>query len=339
MDTKILDEIKSKRINPETLKDMSEDDKTFFYLNAGIMYVSALNTIDRGIREHERMIRMIIPEPIEDIKILLSRIADIKQEEIKDLSSGFLQNLFTINDKTLKITFPEVGEVDETEFKRIVVEQIKNSDAEVASANEIKKEIIKQFEEDIPADRIVMLKDPIAMDDWVIDYFKKQAARDDISKEQKEDFVKKLEAKNKSYTLEPLKNSITNVINTKNNSSSIIHGFRYEHERILKSAIKTCHAANITFPFQLFTDIENLLFGDKYNDYKNLLLFLWARYLKYVGSNITDSDKIFITNFHTHLVMLKRSDDWKKNANFNIMKNAIEDILDTVINNIPKNSK
>ena len=82
-----------------------------------------------------------------------------------------------------------------------------------------------------------------------------------------------------------------------------------------------------------------MLFGDKYNDYKNLLLFLWARYLKYVGSNITDSDKIFITNFHTHLVMLKRSDDWKKNANFNIMKNAIEDILDTVINNIPKNSK
>ena len=331
MDNEILNNLKNHRINPATLEGLDEDEKKYFYLNAGMLYVSGLNAVDRTIREEESIIRTLVPEPIEDLKILISRTADIKPDEIQSLSAGFLVNLFTVNGRVLKVTMPEVGEVDEVEFKRFVVEQIKSIDEEVATANEVKKEIINLLKEDIPEDCIKLLSDISGMDEWMMGYLKKMASREDISDADREDFNKKLEAREASYTLAPLKESIQETISKKSNTDSIIHAFRFDNERFLAAAVKACSANNITFPFQLFVNIQEKLFGDKYINYKNLFLFIWARFLKYKGPNFSVKDKIFITNFHTHIVLLKRSDEWKKIPRMVTLKESIEEVLDLVI--------
>jgi hypothetical protein len=283
----------------------------------------------------EAIVRTLIPETVDILKIILSRLEDINPMEIDNLSSGFIENLFTIDGNPVKITIPEVGDIDNIEYKRFVIRQIKICDEQVAVAVEYAKDIKKKYEEEIPDDVKAMVADMVATDEWVTNYLKKKANDPNMSDAMRAEFNEKLKYRDYAVTLEPLIKSIKEQIERrKDGSESIRRAFFTDRERILKAAINVSSRRNFSFPFQMMTDLDKKLFPEgKYEEkYRNLFIFLLARYIKYRSEAITDMEKIFFTNLCSNLVILNRPGAIEKYPELaDKMRKSIGECMDMVV--------
>ena len=337
-DTNDIEKLRSLDIDDDLLASIKdEDEKKYALINYGMMFVSAVNQINVGIHEIEKMTRMLVPEPIETLKILLARLEDIDPSKVDELSLGFIKQTFTVNGSLVKVTLPEVNmpegvesPFDDPEFLRLLIKQLKGADEQVAVANDIKKNLLEKFKNKIPADVKVLLGDIEAMDDWMLAYSKKRV---DASNDEnlKKDFELKCKAIEDSFTLQPLYDNLKVQIDKKG-TDSILHGYKHEGARFLTVAINTCHEHNITFPFQMFENVEEVLLGEKYKGYKNLFSFLICRYIKYRRTKFNNQDKIFVSNLCTHLTAIKRHaknpEKYKRTADR--MRESIDKVLSMV---------
>ena len=305
----MVDQLKSHKITEEDLKNLPEDDKKFLLLRTAMVYYNGMNSIEAVIYEMESLVRTLIPETVDVLKIILSRLEDINPKEIDNLSAGFIENIFTIDGKPVKVTLPEVGEFDNLEYKRFVIRQIKVCDEQVAVCVEYAKEVKAKYEAEIPEDIRKMVGNMIATDEWVTNYLTKKANDPNMSDSMRAEFKERLKYRDYAFTLEPLIKSITDQIERRTDGSeSIRKGFFMNKERVLNAAVNISSKCNFSFPFQMMNDLDKKLFPEGTYDekYKNLFIYLLARYIKYRSEAITDAEKIFFTNLCSNLVILNR---------------------------------
>lgn len=330
-------ELKKCYIDKKSFENLSEDDKTYMYIKAGTTYISTMNTIELFIREMEKIIRNLIPESIENLKVLLARISDIKPEVVDDLSSDFIDKTFTIEDKKLKISFPEVGDFDDLEFKRLLIKEIQMFNKQTETALKVRDEFRFRFKEDIPDNVKKLLTDVEAMDEWVLDYYKKKVEEESTSEEDKATFKKTLKIIDESYSLEPIKNDLSKTINARGKEATIT-SYINNKDKIVLNAINICSKNNLTVPFVKFVGIEELLLGEDMDDkYKGLFLYLFARYIKNNKDDLTPEKKMFISSLSSHLVLICiRKKDEKIKKTFERIKKSVKELMDMLVDKINK---
>ena len=309
----MIEKIKGMKIDEEELAKLSTDDRTFVMIHTGMVYNNGINAIDRSIMEMQKLVRTLVPETPDLLKILIARLEDIDPSKIDELSAGFIAATFKIDDKDLKITTPEVGEFDKLEYKRFIIKQIKVCDEQAAVAVEYRKELKDRFDREIPEDVKNLLSDMIKCDQWVIDYFSRKVEDESLPDSVREEYKKKLQYKQYAFTLEPIINNLKNQIN-KSGAMSIKEGFFNYRERYLKAALNIAHKKGFSFPFQMISGLDDKLFkeGTYHVKYRNLFIFILARYIRYLGDKITEYDKLFFASLLANLVLLNRSDGIEK---------------------------
>lgn len=328
--TELIKKIKELDFNTDEIDALDEDERIRTYINFGMQLVNQINQVEVHIHEISKLVRMLIPEPIEDIKILLARLEDIEPDKIEELSLGFIKQTFIVNGRNLKVTFPEVGEVNDLEFYRLVIHELKTLDEITGMYVNIISELRNKFNTKIPDEVKKLLSNVEELDEWMINNIKKKIEDASLTDKQRKQFEEQLKYMEYSYTLTPIIENVRKQIESKG-SSSILHGYRNNSANVLAAAINICKEKGILFPFQMYDNIEKKLLGDKYKPYNNLFSFLIARYIKYRKNELTDNEKIFLTNLNSHLVVLKRAKDLSKvEKTASRLTKAIDELLGLV---------
>ena len=303
-----LEDIENIRIDIATIEKFPELDRKYAYINAGMQYIHYINQVENSINEAIKMIRSLVPEDTENIKILVARLEDIDPNKVDHLSMGFIKQTFTIDGKELKVNVPEVGDIDkdDVEFYRFLIKQIKTLDEQCAVAIKIDEKLKEIYNTDIPEDIRKDLTNVEFLDTWMIEYLDKKAELI-TDKKIKAEYTKKKKYMEYGYNMQPILDSVVEQVKTKG-TDSILYNYHNRPEDILTAAINVCKKHNITFPFQLIDGVEKKLFGDKYKQ-NNLISYLIARYIKYKGPTFNQYDKVFITSLNKNLVLINRVKD------------------------------
>lgn len=328
------DSLRNKFVDVSKFKELNELDRKYLYIKTGTTYISTLNSIEMMLKEMELIIKNLIPDSLENVKILMSRIADIDKNHIDDLSSDFIDKIFTINDKNVIVTFPEVGDFNDVEFKRLIIKEIKILNEQSVTAVSIRDEFRKHFAEDIPDDIKKLLTDVEAMDDWVLDYYSKKVKEPETTKEDKESFEKAIKVINDSYTLQPIIDDLNKSISVRGKEKTF-KSFYDNRDKIVTSAINICSRHKLSVPFFKFAGIEELLLGEELDDKnKGFFIYCFARYIKNNKDDMTQEKQMFIASLSSHLILIcihKRNEKIKKT--FERIKNSVKALIDIITDN------
>jgi len=300
------------RINKEELSILEPMDQKYLLIRGAMEYINGLNAMDRSIMETQNLVRTLIPAPMEELKILVSRVDDIQEEEIDNLSSKFLEDTFTINGKKIEVTKPEVGEFKDIDFYRELLKNLKLMDKHVANVLDLRAQINKNYQEDIPKEIQELCMNIEKMDQFMMEYFKVKMNSDKTPEEQKKEYQKRMLYKSYARTLEPIIKSFSDQIAKKNGRDSLLYGFKNKRVETLNAAIEIAKAHHFSFPFNMLQELDVKLTDGKYKKYRNLLIYLIARYIKYKRNDLTHYDIIFLTDLHAILIVLNRPEAEKR---------------------------
>ncbi len=317
------------------LKDLPEDDRKFLLLRLALVYGNGINAIERTIIQMAKIVRSLIPDTADVLKILIARMEDIDPTKIDDLSAGFLENLFTVNEKQVRVAFPETGDVGDTEFKRFVVRQVKVCDEQAAVAEEYLKELKAKLDEDIPDDVKALMADIVKADEWTIAYFERKMASDTVTEEERKNFSETVQWKKYARTMQPIIDDLKEQRERKGTLSGVRSGFFKMNENVLTTAINVAQKNGFSFPFQQLAELDGKLIKEgKYDKkWRNLIVFLIARYIKYHAATMTPSKKIFLTSMNSYLVLLNLPDGIQRYPDLaDDIRKAITTMYDLVLN-------
>ena len=321
-------------LDKETYDKLSPLDQKYYQVQRAITFISAMNKIDSEINRIMLQVHSIVPATRDELKIIIARMSDIKPSEIKNLSLGFMKQLFTIEGKEIGVNMPDTGTVKEPEFYREVIRFFKASDEQVAAAQVWVDGLRDKFNKDIPEDVKTIISTFENMDNYMHSYFNAKLEDPNVSPEEKESVSNTLKYTDYGKTLDPLYDSLKAFIEHKG-SRSILHGYRTQGQLVatLKKAIKVCKENQITFPIQLLEHIEKKLFGEeKYKNYDNFFLYLLSRHIKFKADSITHYDRVFISQAFSNLVtVMRESEEHPCKKLSDTMKESISRVIDMVI--------
>ena len=322
--------LKSPLDNIKNVEELGEDDKTYIYIRAAITYLQNMNAIESFIKEMEGIVRNLIPETTENLKIILARLEDINPENIDDLSGDFINKTFTIEDKSARITYPEVGDVNELEFKRLIIKEIKMFDEQTVVALSTRDKLREKFQVDIPDNVKTLVTDIENLNKWVLEYHAKKLETSDATEEEKADFRKRLNIFEDAFKLEPIKKDVTYALN-KLGKDGVIKSFAANKEKILGKAINLCARLKIEFPFMKYGNIEELMFDEEYaNKHKGLFLYFIARFIKNKSDSLSEDDKLFLHALNYQLILIVTRKEKAKEA-IDKLKVHVKELFDMVL--------
>lgn len=331
----------------EKFENLSDKDKQFAYVQQGISTVQSINTVDTRIRALAKELCACIPDATVDvIKIISSRCDDLNPDELNDLSNGFIQQLLTVDGKTYQFVCPDsiksklpmdIKELDKLNFNRSMVMVFKTSSENIATWQTWKEKLQKALDEKVSDEVKAILASPDKMEAYTDEYYNYKANDPNVPEDSRKQFAEIIKWHNYAYTLEPIITSIKATIKKSGSAKSIMYGYRNNAPVTINDAAKVCKSKGFTFPPHILANsIETKLFGEKYEKYKYLLPYLVARHIKYLGNDMSNFEKIFITQLFTVMMYMVRMDE--KNETCAKIKEKFEpgvkELLDVVISNI-----
>lgn len=329
-----LDKFKNVKIDEEKLKELPEEERKFVLIRSSIMYVNGINSIDRLIAQCVDYIRTLLPIPKEELKVILTRIEDLNPDELEDLSTVFIDNLFKIDGKDVEITLPEIGAVDEVEFKRALIKNIRLMDEQVAVANDYKDKLKEEYEKNIPKDIQELSHNVEKLDEYFSGYYKEKLNGTELTDEQKENMKKGIEAKNEARTMKPIIDNLIDQLKKEGGYHSFMYGFYHTNKKTLNAAIEVAHQNKFSFPFKMLLNVDSKLLGNDYFDkkYSNMIIYIIARNIKYNKNNFDIYKKIFFTELFSSLISVNRPNaEEKYHKLYPVMKESVKNLYDTII--------
>ena len=332
----------------EKFKSLPEIDRKFAYVQQGIATVHSINTIDSRIRSLSIQMAECVPDArIEELKIISSRCDDLNPDKIQDISSGFIRQLMTVGDKSFKFVCPEsikkklpvnIQDLDTLNFERTMIMMLKSSSETIATWEAWKDRLHKAFDEKVSDEVKKIIASPDGIEEYINEYYNTKANDETLDDTTRNRFAEIIKWSNYAYTLEPLINSIKETIRKSGSSKSIMHGYRNNAKVIIADANKVCKEKGFTFPPHILgSSLEVKLLGSDYKSYEFLFPFIVARYIKYLGSNMSDMQKIFITQLFTVMMYIIRRDENNSKQTEKIVDKftpAFKSLIDTIINRI-----
>ena len=331
----------------ESFKALPEIDKRFALVQQAIAATHAYNMLETQIRSIAIDVTECLPDaPREVVKIITSRCDDINPNEIDNLSNGFITQLLTVDGKTYKLTcsdkiksqLPEgIEELDSLNFKRAALMSFKTASENIATwnawAEKLRRAVLDRVSDEVKK----IIATPDTLEDYMTNYYRFKSTDPNVPEELRKRFVDIVKWNEYAYTLEPIIESLKNTIRKSGSTNSILYGFANNARVVFRDADKACKANGFNFPPHILNiNIEKDLLGEPYDKYPFLTQYLIARYVKYVGTDMTKNEKVFITQLFTemmYLVRMKDKDDKTCNKVVAKLLAGVKQMLDTVIQN------
>ena len=331
---------------PSAFDSLKDEDKKFVKVQEGMTIIHAINMLEGHINIMTRKLQACFPRtPYETVKIIMSRLNDIKNDEVQNLSLGFIKTeLFTVDGKEEYFKLPEnlddenIRKNDELNYLRAGVMMLKLNDEQIAAHMTYITKLKEKFDNNVTDDVKVIIASVDSLNDFTEEYYNWKLNDPDTNETVKNNIRKTLEYMEYAVNLKPIRDDLEDLCKRKGNLSSVMYNFRNQSSRIADSAAKACKAMNITFPNQIITEMESKFFGpDKYKDYKYLLSFLIARHVRYYGNRATLYDKIFLTQLFSNLVYISRSStDPSKDMGVSKLKAKMKPHVESLLNFVIK---
>ena len=341
--------IKTLGVKEEDIQNLeNEDDKDFIRINQCMALAKTINALEAKIVMTCKAFREYFPEAdIETIKIIGTRIDDIKSNEVETISMGFIEDLLTVEGKRYEIQLPQLVEqrfgaelkkLGKLDYYRALIGTIKGVSDEIDATAKKRDEFKKIFNEKIDPKYKSIIASPDKLEAYTQKFYDLKINDPNTSEEMKKQLENTTKWMEYAYTLEPIIKTVRAIVKEKGTTSSIIYGYTNRAGGIFKAAVKTCQANGISFPVKVLTGIEEAVLGKDYKIRNHLFAYMLAWHIKHLGANIDPYEKIFITQTISLITQIAhhRNDPPESNPTNEIkrkMSNGLKTLLDLVVDN------
>ena len=238
----------------------------------------------------------------DQIDIIQSRVSEVTEEAIKKATLEEMKQFFVFDGEEVTLNYDQMlNEKEQVKAYREFLLYLKTiADADTEINNEITKidELVDHFDPEM----VEKSKDAYVWDEYVYKLFNDRLADETIDDKERARIVRIIEIRESATTLRPLIDSLTDEI-AKGRRSSLLYAFNTRFNDTLKRAEKCANANGYALHFELVDDIESLI-GLK--EWKNIFVYLFARYIKYNAEHFSKVDNAFIAQIMQNLIMLKK---------------------------------
>ncbi len=298
-------------------------------VNAFMQFKTLRNTVLSQKDMTREKINFMFNGTSEEIDLIEARTSEVTKEALNTASFEELREFFIFDDKeiTLNISSEAFEEKEKEEAYRTFLLYLKDINDINKSINEQVKKIdfiLDNFSDEVKEKS----KNLQIWDEYIYDLFKEKMESQELTVEERERIQRVIRLKEDAITLKPIYDFIKQDMD-QGRRTSLIHAFKNRFEDTIKKSEKYALQNGFQIYFNLFDGIEEM-FG--YDDYRNLFVYVFARYIKYNQEKMSRLDNAFIAQIIQNLILLKNKQIQEpKKTNF---INAIKSILDLIVNPI-----
>ena len=313
-------------IDASTIRNIVASGDRITEANTYMKLASVKNELESQKTMISQKMNFIFAGTPEQLELMDLRVADAKEEAIKNGTMDEIKAFFTFDDKFVDLNFPDPNLPDDQKlaaYKEYLLYLKSIDDAKKEIDNQVNEinNLCTNFSDELKTNSKSMYE----WDKYIYDLFKARLAEKDITPEEKARIERLIEIRDDALTLAPLYKAIKDEIDL-GKRRSIVYAFQTRFEDTLKKCEQYAVAQNFHIYFQLFDGIEEKL---GYGDYRNLFVYLYARWIKYNREKLSKMDNAFIAQISQNLILLKKGE--MKEPNKSKFEKAVKDILDVVI--------
>ena len=265
----------------------------------------------------------------EEIDLIQVRVSDVTKDALEKATFDEMREFFIFDDHEVNLNIaPElVEESDKIEAYRNFLLYLKALDeVDTNIDNQLAKidKALDGFSDEIKEKS----KSLQVWDDFIFGLFKEKLNDQSLSQDEKNRIKRVIEIKEDALNLTPIFNYVKDEVD-QNRRISLIHAFKNRFEDTITKAEKYAEQNNFRIYFQLFDGIEDRI---NYSDYRNLFMYLFARYIKFNQEKFSKIDNTFIAQVIQNLILLKNNQLQEPRKSTFI--NSIKSILDLIVNPI-----
>lgn len=329
--------------------EIPEPEKRIFYdpaltdengVNIGALnQYMALRSLDNEMKNKlefiERKKSAMVANDDEDklLEIVEARVRELKLEDIMNFTKEQVEEVLTVEGD--RVLLPIENKNIEDEYRKDFLVYLKESQDYTDKINTA-IESINQEMENFNEEYKKITEEYGDMNKYMQDRMRCALESDQTSEEEKDKIRDMLLYTDYGFNLSPIYDEIKTLID-KNGVKSIM----YKYTKDLSDEIARAHdilaklqSSKIEVPFHLYLDIEEKFLPEKYKLFKNLLLFLFARWVVVHRNNLNKLNIIFLVQFVYNLRCYydKKFDD----ETMKRFEKHICDLLDLIVDKIPK---
>lgn len=261
----------------------------------------------------------------DQVNILAARASEVTEEAIKNATFDQIKEFFMFDDKFIGLnTMPGLSDEDNIEAYKdflLYLREINNAERDFNTFEADNDSLLDMFPDEVKE----AAKTTFTWDRYIYNIFKEKMEAEETPEKEKESLKKILTMKDNALNLNPMKEYIKNEINA-GRRKSLINAFKTRFQDTLKKADQFASANKFKMYYPLYDNIEETI---GYEGYRNLFVYILARYVKFCSENFDKFDNVYIAQIIQNLIMLKKGqlDDSSRI----MMTNAIKDILNELL--------
>ena len=238
----------------------------------------------------------------EQIDLIQARVSEVTEEAIKKATFEELHEFFVFDGEDVTLNYDEMlTEKEKKEAYREFLLYLKSiADADGEINQEISKidELIEHFDPEM----VEKSKDVYVWDEYLYNLFNERLNDPSITDKERARIQRIIDVRESAVTLTPIIEAVKEDI-SKGRRSSMIYSFHNRFEDTLKKAQRYANENGFNIYFQMFDDIESKL---GITDWRNIFIYLFARYIKYNAPHLSKIDNAFIAQVTQNLIMIKK---------------------------------
>ena len=274
-------------------------------LHAANLLMNIKNTKNQLISQKDMVnqkINFMFNGTAEQIDLIQARVSEVTEEAIKKATFEELHEFFVFDGEDVTLNYNEMlSEKEQKEAYREFLLYLKSiADADGEINQEISKidELITHFDPEM----VEKSNDVYVWDEYLYGLFNERLNDPSISEKERARIQRIIDVRENAVTLTPIIEAVKEDI-SKGRRSSMIYAFHNRFEDTLKKAQRYANENGFNIYFQMFDDIESKL---GITDWRNIFIYLFARYIKYNAPHLSKIDNAFIAQVTQNLIMIKK---------------------------------
>ena len=238
----------------------------------------------------------------EQIDIIQARVSEVTEAAIKKATIEEMRQFFVFDGTEVTLNYDDMlPDKDKKEAYREFLLYLKSiADAENEIDTEVGKidELINHFDPDM----VEKSNDVYVWDEYVDGLFKEKLEDPNIDDKERALITRIIELRESASNLQPMVDYIKEEISA-GRRKSLIHAFHTRFADTLKKAQDYANENGFNIYFQMFDNIEETI---GITEWRNIFIFIFARYIKFNANHLSKMDNAFIAQVVQNLIMLKK---------------------------------
>ena len=238
----------------------------------------------------------------EQIDLIQARVSEVTEDAIKKAKIEDLKQFFVFDNEEVALNYDEMlSDKDKKEAYREFLLYLKSvADADGEINTEIRKidDLIDRFDPEM----LEKSKDVYVWDEYIYNLFNERLADPNIDDKERARIQRIIDVRESAYTLTPIIDSLKEEI-SQGRRSSLLYAFRNRFTDTLKKAERYANENGFNIYFSMVDNIEEQI---GLTDWRNIFVYLFARYIKFNYNHLSKIDNAFIAQVIENLIMLKK---------------------------------